>query len=1097
MRQPIRPELDDERRGADDRAECQAFLATLGETLRPLADPLAIQSKASELLGKFLRVNRATYTELKNGEAIVGPSYLMDAEPLPSRFAYRAFSQALRASMGGGDAVVVGDVLTDVRLTAAERGPLAAAGIAAFVGVVLVKESRGVASFGVDSATARQWTAAEVELVREVAERTWSAVERARAEDALHASKDEYRLLFNSLDQGFCTMEVIFDERQRPIDYRFLTTNEAFVRQTGLKDAVGRRVRELAAGEESYWFETCGRVAASGVAERFEHRVDSQSSWYEVYAFPIGAPPRRRVGVLFNDIGARKQAERKLQESEERLRLALGVGELASWDWNIKTGDVVWSDSHYVMQGYEVGEVAPSYEAWIARVHPDDRACAAAAIAAARDARTVYRHEFRSLRPDGSIRRFSAQGHFFYDDRGDAVRMIGVMRDVTEQRAADDALRCSELRQSFLLKLSDTLRPLADPRDIQYEAARTLGEHLGVGRVGYSEDEGDGVAVRVARHYCRGLPGIEGVYRYDDFGGDILSRLRSGLTIIQPDIGSDVSLSAAEREIYAALRVGAMVVVPLAKAGKLLAVLFVHSEEPRAWSDQETALIEETAQRIWSAVEQARAEAAFRTSEQRFRSLVVPFAQAVWETNAQGQAVEDSPSWRAYTGQSVEEWLGEGWCAAVHPDDRGYALRRWRATVESGEAVSGEFRIRSVAGGWRWTNVRAAPLFDELGHVRKWVGMNVDITDRKRAEEELRASEARLRLLIESAKDFAIFTMRPDLIVTSWSPGAEAVFGFAADEILGRSAESLFTREDREAGVPRREAEIALQNGRAADERWHVRKDGSRFYASGVMTPLRCGDSAGFVKVARDLTERKRAEDELRLAYRRKNEFLAMLGHELRNPLAAIKGGVTLLQSEMIPADAKAAVVPIIADQVEHMQRLIGDILDVARIIEGKIEVRPQETELGGILVQATNMLRAQAEKRACSLEISGTSEPILLQADRGRLMQVFTNIITNSIKYSGANCRIDVIIERQDREAVVRIRDDGLGIAPELLPHVFDLFVQSKRTLDRSEGGMGLGLHVVRKIVEMHGGSVEAMSEGEGKGSEFIVRLPAGESRR
>ncbi|MBL9094536.1 MAG: PAS domain S-box protein [Planctomycetaceae bacterium] len=1096
MREPTRPEFDDEPGGADDRAGGQAFLSAFGEALRPLADPLAIQSKASELLGKFLGVNRATYTELKYGEAIVGPSYLMDAEPLPSRFAYRAFSQALRASMGRGDSVVVGDVVTDARLTAAERGPLAAAGIAAFVGVVLIKDSRGVASFGVDSATARQWTAAEVELVREVAERTWSAVERARAESALHASEDEYRLLFNSLDQGFCTIEAIFDDRQRPIDYRFLTSNEAFVRQTGWTDAVGRSARELAAENESYWFETCGRVAVSGVAERFEHCADSRSRWFEVYAFPIGAPPRRRVGVLFNDVSARKQAGRELRESEERLRLALGAGELASWDWNIQTGDIVWSDSHYLMQGYEVGEVAPSYEAWIARVHPDDRAAAAAAIVGARDSRSAYRHEFRSLRPDGSIRWLSAQGHFFYDDSGDAVRMIGVARDVTEQRAANDALRRSERRQSFLLRLSDTLRPLADPLDIQAAAARTLGEHLGVGRVGYAEDEGDGVAVRVARNYCRGLPGIEGVYRYDDFGG-VLNRLSSGRTIVQSDLGSDESLSDAQREAYAALRIGAMVVVPLAKAGKLLAVLFVHAEKPRAWSEEETALIEDTAQRVWSAVEQARAEAAFRISEQRFRSLVVPFAQAVWETNAQGEAVEDSPSWRAYTGQSVEEWFGEGWCAAVHPDDRAYALRRWRATVESGEAVSGEFRIRSVAGGWRWTNVRAAPLFDELGQIRKWVGMNIDVTDRKRAEEELRASETRLRLLIESAKDYAIFTMRPDLIVTSWSPGAEAVFGFAADEILGRSAESLFTPEDREAGVPRHEAETALQNGRAADERWHVRKDGTRFYASGVTTPLRCGDSAGFVKVARDLTERKRAEDELRLADRRKNEFLAMLGHELRNPLAAIKGGVTLLQSEMLPAESKAAVVPIIADQVEHMQRLIGDILDVARIIEGRIDVCPQKTELGGILVEAANMLRMRADKRACSLEIFGASEPILLQADRGRLLQVFTNIITNSIKYSGTNCRIDVIIERREGEGVVRVRDNGLGISPELLPHVFDLFVQSKRTLDRSEGGMGLGLHVVRKIVEMHGGSVEALSEGEGKGSEFIVRLPVEESRR
>ncbi|PTY05741.1 hypothetical protein DB347_15370 [Opitutaceae bacterium EW11] len=236
--------------------------------------------------------------------------------------------------------------------------------------------------------------------------------------------------------------------------------------------------------------------------------------------------------------------------------------------------------------------------------------------------------------------------------------------------------------------------------------------------------------------------------------------------------------------------------------------------------------------------------------------------------------------------------------------------------------------------------------------------------------------------------------------------------------------------------------------------------------------------------------ELRESEDRLREVDRRKNHFLAMLGHELRNPLAAIRAGVMLLGSDKAKEETKAATLPIVAQQVMHMERLVEDLLEVSRIAQGRVRIHKEPVGVESVLQGAIDMALAEWGADGFQVHVAPGSESLTVFADRVRLTQVFVNILTNAMKYSGEARRIDVAIGRADGAAEIRIRDYGQGISAALLPHIFEPFVQAKPGLTL-EGGLGLGLTVVRQLVEAHGGRISASSDGEGKGSEFSIRIP------
>jgi PAS domain S-box-containing protein len=364
--------------------------------------------------------------------------------------------------------------------------------------------------------------------------------------------------------------------------------------------------------------------------------------------------------------------------------------------------------------------------------------------------------------------------------------------------------------------------------------------------------------------------------------------------------------------------------------------------------------------------------------------------------------------------------------------------------------------------------------------------------------------EALFRVWIETVKDFAILMVDPAGKVASWNVGAERILGYREEEIVGQSFACIFTPEDRQDRAPEQEVAEARAEEHGWDDRWLVRKDGSRFWASGLLTPLQDEDGTlrGFVKVLRDNTERKELEDELRRrahelleADRRKNVFIAMLSHELRNPLAPILNSLHVLRQNKTDDPAVTQSRDMIERQIAHMKQLVDDLMDVARVTSGKIQLRTERVQVGDIVVRAIENVGPKVSERQHTLTTVLAPEPIWLEADPIRLEQVLTNLLTNAAKYTEPGGQIWLNTQRVDDEAEIRVKDDGIGIDGRLLPRIFDLFTQADVSDDRSQGGLGIGLTLTRTLVDLHGGTIVAQSEGLGKGSEFVVRLPiAGE---
>ena len=368
------------------------------------------------------------------------------------------------------------------------------------------------------------------------------------------------------------------------------------------------------------------------------------------------------------------------------------------------------------------------------------------------------------------------------------------------------------------------------------------------------------------------------------------------------------------------------------------------------------------------------------------------------------------------------------------------------------------------------------------------------LIERERIARELGASEQRFRTLVEQVKDYAIFMIDLRGRATSWNEGVLRVLGFGEAEFLGIEVRKhIFTLEDQMAGVPEAELEEAAANGTAMNDRWMKRKDGSHFWASGITSALYGpqGHLIGYTKVMRDLTQNKEAEDALKQADRRKNEFLATLAHELRNPLAPIRNALHILRQSADEDPTLADVNSMMERQVNHLVRLVDDLLEVSRITRGKIELRKEEVNLKAVAQSAIEISRPLIDTAGHKLTVDLPSEPVMLWGDPIRLGQVFANLLNNAAKYTNDGGEIWLTARCERNEVVVSVRDNGVGIPAEIQPSVFEMFMQVDRTANRAQGGLGIGLTLVKSLVELHGGSIGVHSDPSERGSNFVVRLP------
>lgn len=360
--------------------------------------------------------------------------------------------------------------------------------------------------------------------------------------------------------------------------------------------------------------------------------------------------------------------------------------------------------------------------------------------------------------------------------------------------------------------------------------------------------------------------------------------------------------------------------------------------------------------------------------------------------------------------------------------------------------------------------------------------------------------ETLLRMLAEQSHEHAILFLDPDGRVTWWSPGAERIFGISASDILGQHVSKLFTEEEIAQGVPEHEIAVARTGSSAQDDRWLVRADGSRFWALGVMLPLYDpdGELIGFSKVLRNRTDIKEQLESARnradaaaVISRRKDIFLSTLSHELRNPLGALANAAEIIRLTVPGLPELEVPLKVINRQVENLRRLVDDLMDLSRIGAGKIDLQKQTVKLQDVVERAIDSVRPFIEQRRHVLDIVLSFAPVYVEADAGRLEQVFVNLLNNAAKYTPEGGRIWVKSTTEGEEAVVHVEDTGIGIPSELLPRIFKLFTQVESSRSQSQGGLGIGLNLVKRLVALHGGTVQVRSEGEGKGSRFTVRLP------
>jgi PAS domain S-box-containing protein len=353
---------------------------------------------------------------------------------------------------------------------------------------------------------------------------------------------------------------------------------------------------------------------------------------------------------------------------------------------------------------------------------------------------------------------------------------------------------------------------------------------------------------------------------------------------------------------------------------------------------------------------------------------------------------------------------------------------------------------------------------------------------------------------VHTVPDHAIFAMDPQGHIVHWNAGAALIMGFAADDVVGRELPDIFTKEDCAAGIPRLELETATRMGRAADERWHVRKDGSRFWGLGTVMAIRGSDGAllGYGKIVADRTDLKELQDTLQsrneaLAHgdELKNRFLATLAHELRNPQSVLANSAGVLRRYAAGDSQLYAVAEMIERQVRQTQRLIEDLTDLARASRGRVELRMQPLDLREMARLAAESVQAVVAERRHELATVLPDLPVPVEGDPDRILQVMINLLRNAARYTPPGGKISLSVAAEGEEGVARIHDTGVGIPAGQLKDIFELFTQVHPDYGESRAGMGIGLALARELVELHGGTIQARSDGIGKGSEFIVRLP------
>lgn len=941
--------------------------------------------------------------------------------------------------------------------------------------------------------TLAQQVMAQLELRRVINEQTNILDERKRIEAELRAERDRSQQLLEGMDEGFIFLDTEFRIRQ-------INAGAMRMENRPRSEMLGRTHWEVWPGSDSLPLADAYRRAMTdrvpvNVEQLYEF-PDGRSFWVDVRAYPAEGG----LAIFYRNINERKQAEAELYDSRERLQKIIGQAATGVVQTDAEGHFTFVNRTYCNMLGYEEAELL---QMGVIDVTPSESLPASVeAIKKVMTGDSSFVIEKQYRRKDGSLMWSKTSVSAIRGPNGEYQGMVAIIVDITDRINAEETLSRSEERFRSLILATSQMIWTTTPDGRVHEDSPSWRSFTGQT---YEEwkDYGWLDAVHPDDRERARLAWTESVatksnyethYRLRRHDGRYRWTVVKGVPVLNPD-------------------------------GSI-----------REWMGANTDI-----------TEQRKTEQALHSSEAQLRLVLDTTQLKIFTAGPNGDVDYHNPAWTDYTGLSFQEVRDWGWVKFIHPDEAENNVRAWRHSIDTGEPFQLEHRFRQADGQYRWHLSRALPLRDQEGRIIKWVGSSTDIHEIKAAETELEvrlAEETRNASLLKQVAD-ASRTLHTALSVDeiaqllveqvrsilevhqavvslteseNWAQAINAVslsdkyacFRSYASKTDGSGIYAEVCRTNK----PMRFTQAELEKhpawkrfGKHASEHpamrgWlavpligHDGKNLGLIQASdkfeGEFTEQ---DEAILIQLASIVAtgfENARLYESLREQDRRKDEFLAMLAHELRNPLAPISAAAELMGLVKLDETRLKQTSQIITRQIRHMTGLVDDLLDVSRVTRGLVVLNKTDLDIKRVVYEAIEQIHPMIEAKHHHLTVDLGAEPAHVEGDVKRLVQILANLLNNAAKYTPEKGSIHVGMEITGSKVCLNVIDNGIGIAKEMQANVFELFAQEKRSADRSQGGLGIGLALVKSLVELHGGEVSCESEGIGKGSRFTVTLP------